>query len=37
VRRGSEDIRVTVSLEGPGLRRSSLQETFVITPDNQFV
>lgn len=37
VRRGSEDIRVTASLSGPGLRRSALQEAFVITPDNQFV
>jgi len=35
--RDSEDIRVTVTLEKSGLRRKPLQQTFVITPDNQFL
>lgn len=33
---GSEDIQVTVSLRGPGWRRATLTERFVITPENQF-
>jgi hypothetical protein len=32
---GSPDIRVTVALEAPGLRRSRIEESFVITPDNR--
>jgi hypothetical protein len=35
--RGSEDIRVTVTLEKSGLRRKPMQQGFVITPDNQFL
>jgi hypothetical protein len=35
--RGSEDIRVTVSLESSGLRRSATRKGFVITPDNTFI
>ena len=34
---GSEDIRVTVTLEKSGLRRKPMQQAFVITPDNQFL
>ena len=37
VGRGTGDIRVTVVLDGPGLRRSPVQQAFVITPDNQLV
>jgi len=35
--RGSEDIRVTVSLLSPVLRRRLLRSGFVISPTNQFV
>ena len=35
--RESDDIRVTVTLERSGLRRKPMQQSFVITPDNQFV
>ena len=34
-RRESEDIHVTVTLNGPGLRRSRLRQGFTISPDNQ--
>jgi hypothetical protein len=33
---GSDDIRVTAALESPGLRRRLMDQSFVITPDNQF-
>lgn len=33
---GSDDIQVTVTLRGPGWRRSTLTERFVITPHNRF-
>jgi hypothetical protein len=33
---GSEDIEVAVTLRGPGWRRATLSERFVITPQNQF-
>ena len=33
---GGEDIRVTAALETPGLRRSLLRQSFVISPDNRF-
>jgi hypothetical protein len=29
------DIRVTLTLEGPGLRRAPLQDAFVVAPDYQ--
>jgi hypothetical protein len=35
--RDSEDVRVTVTLEKPGLRKQPIQQAFVITPDNQFL
>ena len=35
VRRGTEDIRVVVTLGGHGLRRAPFQQAFVVTPDNQ--
>jgi hypothetical protein len=33
---GSEDIRVTVSLESPALHRRLMRQSFVITPENRF-
>lgn len=33
---GTEDIRVIVALETPGLRRRLMRQSFVITPDNTF-
>jgi hypothetical protein len=33
---GSEDIRVVVALETPGLRRRLMRQSFVITPENRF-
>ena len=33
---GSQDIRVTVSLETPGLHRRLMSQSFVITPENGF-
>jgi hypothetical protein len=33
---GSDDIRVVVALETPGLRRRLMRQSFVITPDNRF-
>jgi hypothetical protein len=35
--RGSEDIRVTVTLVGGALKRRLHEESFVITPGNQFL
>lgn len=35
--RGSEDIRVSVTLQSSALRRSLLNESFVITADNRFI
>lgn len=32
---GSGDIRVSVALETPGLRRSLMRQSFVITPDHR--
>jgi hypothetical protein len=32
----SHDIRVTIVLESPGLRRKTMRQSFVITPDNRF-
>ena len=37
VRRGSQDIRVTVALAEAGRRRTLVEHGFVITPDNQFI
>jgi len=34
---GSDDIRVSVALQSSALRRPLLAESFVITPDNQFL
>jgi hypothetical protein len=34
-RHGSQDVRVTVSLETASLHRRLLRQSFVITPDNQ--
>jgi hypothetical protein len=34
---GSEDIRVEVALESPTLHRRLISQSFVITPDNQFI
>jgi hypothetical protein len=34
---GSEDVRVIVSLESRGLRRRLMNQSFVITADNQFL
>lgn len=34
---GSEDIRVVVSLRTPRVRRRLMDQSFVITADNQFV
>ncbi len=31
-RKGSDGIAVTLTLEGPGLRRGALEDTFVVTP-----
>jgi hypothetical protein len=35
VQPGSEDIRVTVSLESPSLHRRLMRQSFVITPENR--
>ncbi len=35
--RGSENIRVNVTLQSSALHRSLLNESFVITPDNRFI
>lgn len=35
--RGSEDIRVSVTLQSSALRRALLNESFVITTDNRFI
>jgi hypothetical protein len=35
--RGSEAIRITVKLQSPALRRTLVEDGFVITPDNRFV
>jgi hypothetical protein len=33
----SNDIRVTIVLESPGLGRSLMRQSFVITPENRFM